>query len=243
MRIGYARVSTDDQDAGAQLAALKGARCSRIFQDNASGAAADRPQLQAALKALGQGDQLIVWKVDRLSRSLLQLLQLLAAVESRGASFRSLTESIDTTTPAGRALMQMIGTFAEFELAMIRERTRTGLAHARANGAKMGRPHKLNGDQITAALVLLEKSTIAKAADVLKVGSATLKRALRRRRDELLKEAATKGKNDGRQKAKGKKNANAGTPRRAIDGLRAAAGKRRKRGKGGRNTGAPGRGA
>jgi len=222
-KIGYARVSTDDQDTGAQLAALKRARCSKIFEDRASGAGIDRPQLQAALKELEPGDELIVWKLDRLSRSLLQILQLLSLIEEKGAAFRSMTEAIDTTTPAGRALMQMVGTFAEFERAIIRERTKAGIAQARANGVTLGRRRKLTGDQVSAALELLKNKSIAQAAAVLSVGQATLKRALRRRRDDMLEAAAAKGKDDGK---KGKTHTDAGTPRNSRRGLRAADTKR-----------------
>ena len=138
-----------------------------------------------------------MWKTDRLSRSLLHLLQLLMLIEKKGAAFRSMTEAIDTTTPTGRALMQMIGTFSELERASIRERTKAGLAHARANGVTLGRRRKLTGDQVSAALELLKENSIAQAAAVLNVGEATLKRALRRRRDDVLKEAEAKGKQHG----------------------------------------------
>jgi DNA invertase Pin-like site-specific DNA recombinase len=196
LRIGYARVSTDDQDAGAQRAALKAAGCARVFADRASGSAADRPQLAAALKSIKAGDQLIVWKIDRLSRSLLHLLQVLAQVKDKGGSFRSLTEAIDTATPAGRAMMQMIGSFAEFEQSMIRERTRRGLEHARANGRGGGRPRKLNGNQVIAALDLLKSRSIADAAGILKVSRATLVRALKKFRDDAMTEQQKARRND-----------------------------------------------
>ncbi len=185
MKIGYARVSTGDQDAGAQRAALKAAKCSRVFTDHASGSKDDRPALAAALQLLRAGDQLVVWKIDRLSRSLQHLLNCLAHIKERGASFRSITERIDTDTPAGRVMMQMLGSFAEFEQAMIRERTRRGLEHARANGRTGGRPRKMNGNQVKAALDLLESRSLQAVADALKVSRATLVRELKKYRDAM----------------------------------------------------------
>ena len=129
MLIGYARVSKgDDQSTAAQKRALKEAGCDRLFEEAASGGRWDRPQLHRMLDQLRPGDIVVVWKLDRLSRSLKDLLHILEKLEVAGAGFRSLTESIDTTTPAGRMMMQMVGSFAEFERAMIRERTSAGLA-------------------------------------------------------------------------------------------------------------------
>ena len=124
MLIGYARVSKgDDQSTAAQKRALKEAGCDRLFEEAASGGRWDRPQLHRMLDHLRPNDIVVVWKLDRLSRSLKDLLHILEKLEAAGAGFRSLTESIDTTTPAGRMMMQMVGSFAEFERAMIRERT------------------------------------------------------------------------------------------------------------------------
>lgn len=131
MLIGSARVSTGhDQDPRAQLQALRAAGVERLFTEHASGGRWDRPELHRALDHLRPSDVFVVWKLDRLSRSLKDLLHLLEQIAQAGASFCSLTEAIDTTTPAGRMLMQMVGSFAEFERAMIRERTLTGLAAA-----------------------------------------------------------------------------------------------------------------
>src|SRR3954463_10868563 len=145
MLLGYARVSKSDdsQDTAAQVSALKSAGCKRVFEDKASGGRWDRPELHRLLDQLRAGDTLVVWKLDRLSRSLKDLLHILERVEARGARFRSLTEAVDTSGPAGRMLMQMLGSFAEFERAMMRERTRAGLNAAAARGRKGGRQSKL----------------------------------------------------------------------------------------------------
>jgi DNA invertase Pin-like site-specific DNA recombinase len=145
--IGYARVSKgDDQSNAAQLRALKAAGCRRLFEETASGSRWDRPKLQEMIGQLRDGDIVVVWKLDRLSRSLKDLLHLMERIEAADAGFRSLTEAIDTTTAAGRMMMQMVGSFAEFERAMIRERTSAGLAQARAEGRVGGRRRKL-GDK------------------------------------------------------------------------------------------------
>ena len=131
MEIGYARVSRgDSQDLDPQLRALTDAGCAMIYQEEASGGQADRPELARAIGALKSGDVLTVWKLDRLSRSLRDLLFTLEAITAAGAGFRSVTEAIDTTTAPGRLMTQMLGAFAEFERAMIRERTMNGLAHS-----------------------------------------------------------------------------------------------------------------
>ena len=127
--LGYARVSkADDQDNAAQVKALRQAGYKRVFEEKASGGRWDRPQLHKALEQLREGDVLVVWKLDRLSRSLKDLLHIMEQVAAAGAGFQSITEAVDTTTSAGRMLMQMLGSFAEFERSMVRERTRAGLA-------------------------------------------------------------------------------------------------------------------
>src|SRR6266567_1388975 len=136
MLIGYARVSTDEQD----VAALKAAGCERIYDEKASGGRWNRPKLHQLLDQLRKGDVLVVWKLDRLSRSLRDVLTIMERVAEVKAGFRSLTEAIDTTTPAGRMMMQMVGAFAEFERAMLRERTKAGLDSARREGRIGGRP-------------------------------------------------------------------------------------------------------
>ncbi len=143
--LGYARVSKGDEQTNAlQARALRAAGCRRIFEEAASGGRWDRPELHRLLDHLREGDTVVVWKLDRLSRSLKDVLHIMERIRNAGAGFRSITESIDTTTPAGRMMMQMVGAFAEFERAMIRERTLAGLAAARAEGRVGGRRKKLD---------------------------------------------------------------------------------------------------
>jgi DNA invertase Pin-like site-specific DNA recombinase len=145
MLLGYARVSKGDEQSNAlQATALRGAGCRRIFEEAASGGRWDRPELHRMLDQLRAGDVVVVWKLDRLSRSLKDVLHIMERIGEASAGFRSLTEAIDTTTPAGRMMMQMVGAFAEFERAMIRERTSAGLAAARAEGRIGGRRKKLD---------------------------------------------------------------------------------------------------
>jgi DNA invertase Pin-like site-specific DNA recombinase len=148
MLLGYARVSKgDDQSTAAQKRALTDAGCGRIFEETASGGRWERPTLHRMLDQLRPDDVVVVWKLDRLSRSLKDLLHLLEKIEAAGAGFRSLTESVDTASSAGRMMMQIVGAFAEFERAMIRERTSAGLAEARAAGRIGGRRAKLTPSQ------------------------------------------------------------------------------------------------
>jgi DNA invertase Pin-like site-specific DNA recombinase len=145
LMLGYARVSKGDEQSNAlQAKALKAAGCRRLFEEAASGGRWDRPELHRMLEQLREGDTIVVWKLDRLSRSLKDVLHIMERISEVGAGFRSITENIDTTTPAGRMMMQMVGSFAEFERAMIRERTSAGLAAARADGRIGGRRKKLN---------------------------------------------------------------------------------------------------
>lgn len=181
MLIGYARVSKgDDQSTAAQKRALKEAGCDRLFEEAASGGRWDRPQLHRMLDQLRPNDIVVVWKLDRLSRSLKDLLHILEKLEAAGAGFRSLTESIDTTTPAGRMMMQMVGSFAEFERAMIRERTSAGLAEARAAGRIGGRRAKLTPRQRTDVdeNVLSGRKSAAEMARLYKVSEATISRTV-----------------------------------------------------------------
>ena len=179
--IGYARVSTGDQDVALQLVALQKAGCDQIFQDQASGAKTDRPGLAEALAHVRKGDILIVWKLDRLGRSVRDLIHLLDDFKDRGVKFRSLTEAIDTDTPTGRAMWQMIGVLAELERSLIGERTRAGLPAARARGVKVGRKLKLTASQLTHARRLIDHgerpATVARS---FAVGRSTLYRALQR---------------------------------------------------------------
>src|SRR6202451_2412406 len=131
MLIGYARVSTNEQDTSAQELALKAAGCERVYREKASGGRWERPELLRVLDEVRHGDVLVVWKLDRLSRSLRDVLTIMELLAENKVGFRSLTEAIDTTTPAGRMMMQMVGVFAEFERAMLKERTHAGLEGAR----------------------------------------------------------------------------------------------------------------
>src|SRR5215212_1067809 len=180
MLLGYARVSKSDnsQDTAAQVSALKSAGCKRVFEDKASGRRWDRPELHRLLDQLREGDTLVVWKLDRLSRSLKDLLHILERVEAVGARFRSLTEAVDTAGPAGRMLMQMLGSFAEFERAMVRERTRAGLKAAATRGRKGGRQPKLTPEQKAEILDGLGsgRKSAADLARLFRVHRATISR-------------------------------------------------------------------
>jgi DNA invertase Pin-like site-specific DNA recombinase len=180
MKYGYARVSTDDQNADLQKAALRKAGCEKIFTDDGlSGATTKRPALLRCLKAVKTGDTLTVWKLDRLGRSLRDLITMLDDLKQRGVKFHSLTEAIDTETPTGRAMWQMIGVLAELERSLIGERTRAGVAAARARGVKFGRKPKLTRQQITQARKLIAQGERPEdVAASFHVGRTTLYRAL-----------------------------------------------------------------
>jgi DNA invertase Pin-like site-specific DNA recombinase len=182
MLIGYARVSTNDQETATQVAALKAAGCERIYREKASGGRWDRPELHRLLDQLRKGDVLVVWKLDRLSRSLRDVLTIMERLGDSGAGFRSLTEAIDTTTPAGRMMMQMVGAFAEFERAMLRERTKAGLDSARREGRIGGRRPKLSPQQQAEIRRMVAKGdkTAADAARLFRIHPATVCRLLAR---------------------------------------------------------------
>ena len=182
MRIGYARVSTGEQDTAAQSAALKAAGCELIFREKASGGRWDRPELHKLLGQLRKNDVLVVWKLDRLSRSLRDVLTIMERVQDKKAGFCSLTEAVDTTTPAGRMMMQMVGAFAEFERAMLKERTQAGLEAARKEGRIGGRPPKLKTQQRLEIVKLVKngKKTAAAAARLFGVHPATVSRLLQK---------------------------------------------------------------
>ena len=183
MLIGYARVSTDDQDTAAQVAALEAAGCERVFREKASGGRWERPQFLRLLHQLRAGDVVVVWKLDRLSRSLRDVLTIMEQLGEAGAGFRSLTEVIDTTTPAGRMMMQMVGAFAEFERAMLRERTQAGVDAARQEGRVGGRRPKLSPQQQSEIRKMVSEGdkTAAAAARLFKVHPATVSRLLERK--------------------------------------------------------------
>jgi DNA invertase Pin-like site-specific DNA recombinase len=173
MLIGYARVSTEDQSLDLQTDALKKAGCGKkILVDKMSGAVAERPGLSRALEMLREGDVLVVWRLDRLGRSLKHLIELVSELEQNGVGFRSLTENIDTTTPGGKLVFHLFGALAEFERNLIRERTRAGLAAARARGRKGGRKNVMDEKKIRQAQALMTdpNNTITDICKTLGVG-------------------------------------------------------------------------
>jgi DNA invertase Pin-like site-specific DNA recombinase len=178
MLVGYARVSTQDQNPALQLDALKAAGCEKLFVEKASGAQRDRPELLAALDYLRAGDSLVVWKLDRLARSLKQLIETVELLESRRIGLRSLTEAIDTTTAGGKLVFHVFGALAEFERSIIRERTKAGLEAARARGKKGGRPPALVAKDLAAAKAMLSdpEITMEEVAKRLQVAPSTLYR-------------------------------------------------------------------
>src|SRR4051794_19427912 len=180
MLIGYARVSTQDQTLSLQQDALHQAGCERIFTDTASGAKADRPGLDEAIEYVRSGDTLVVWKLDRLGRSLPHLIETIRQLHERGIGFKSLTEQIDTTTSGGKLIFHVFAALAEFERDVIRERTRAGLDAARARGKKGGRPRKLDAKKQTQALTLHddETNTIDDICRTLRIGRTTFYRYL-----------------------------------------------------------------
>jgi DNA invertase Pin-like site-specific DNA recombinase len=178
--VGYARVSTADQDLALQLDALAAAGCAKVFEDRASGARADRPGLRAALDYAREGDVLVTWKLDRLGRSLPHLIETVAGLERRGVGFRSLTEAIDTTTPGGRLVFHLFAALGQFERDLISERTRAGLVAAAARGRRGGRQPVVTAEKLRRAQDLVAKGlSIRDAAVRLKVGKTALYEALR----------------------------------------------------------------
>ncbi|MFT5682844.1 MAG: DNA invertase Pin-like site-specific DNA recombinase [Myxococcota bacterium] len=178
---GYARVSTTDQDPTLQVASLEGRGCTKVVIDRASGGTRNRPGLEQLLSELGEEDVFVVWKLDRLSRSLVDLLWILDRISEAGAGFRTVTEAIDTTTAAGRMMMQMLGAFAEFEREMIRERTLAGLEAAKKRGQILGRRPKLTPEQQTMVSELLTAGRGQReVARLFGVGQKTISRIWQR---------------------------------------------------------------
>ena len=180
MLFGYARVSTQDQDPEMQVDALRKAGCEKIFVEKASGAKRDRPELLAAIEYARQDDTIVVWKLDRLARSLKQLIETVEGLEGRSVGFKSLTETIDTTTPSGRLVFTIFAGLAEFERSIIRERTVAGLESARSRGRVGGRPRSVSDEDIAAAKALLKDPdiTVKKVAERIGCSEATLYRYL-----------------------------------------------------------------
>jgi DNA invertase Pin-like site-specific DNA recombinase len=178
MLVGYARVSTQDQNPQLQLDALKVAGCERIFVEHASGAKLDRIKLTAALEFARQGDTLVVWKLDRLARSMRQLIDTVEHLKGRGIGFRSLTEAIDTTTAAGELFFHIFGALAQFERSIIRERTNAGLKAALARGRKGGRPKAIGDKDLAAIRALLRdpQMSVREAAERLNLKLSTVYR-------------------------------------------------------------------
>jgi DNA invertase Pin-like site-specific DNA recombinase len=176
MKIGYARVSTEDQRLTLQLEALKKAGCTRIFREKVSGAHRDRPELNRMLDQLRDDDVVTVWKLDRLARSTRNLLEIVEAIREAGARFQSISEPwADTTTHSGKMIMTVFAGIAEFERDLIRERTGAGRVDARKRGVRFGRPKKMNEEQRKLALRLLkEGKSVRDVARTFSVHPATL---------------------------------------------------------------------
>jgi DNA invertase Pin-like site-specific DNA recombinase len=181
MLIGYARVSTQDQTLNLQQDALEKAGCVKTFTDTASGAKVERRGLEEALNYVREGDTLVVWRLDRLGRSLKDLIEKLTALHNRNIGFKSLTENIDTTTPGGKLIFHMFGALAEFERDLVKERTNAGLQAARARGRRGGRPQVLNEKKVAMARALYaDKShSIEDIRKTLNIGRTTLYRYLK----------------------------------------------------------------
>lgn len=176
MLIGYARVSTDDQNLNLQHDALKNAGCERIFDDQVTGSKIQRPGLEAALEFVREGDVLIVWRLDRLSRSLKDLIEMVTLLDSKKIGLKSLNESIDTSSTSGKLIFHIFAALAEFERNLIRERTNAGLQAARARGRKGGRPKKLSKDKMELAVQLYvgKQHSIQKICELIGVSKPTL---------------------------------------------------------------------
>jgi DNA invertase Pin-like site-specific DNA recombinase len=183
MKIGYARVSTREQNLDLQIDALKAAGCEKLFTDEGvSGTVKDRSGLDAALAAVGEADTLIVWKLDRLGRSLGFLIELIDHLGKTGAGFVALQDGIDTTTSGGKLVFHIMGALADFERTLISERTTAGIAAARRRGKHIGRPAALSREQVVHAKKAIEQGeTVSGMASVLGVHRNTLRRAIRSR--------------------------------------------------------------
>lgn len=182
MIIGYARVSTQDQNLELQLDALHAAGCEQTFQEKITGKSKERPELTLCLRTLRSGDVLVVWKLDRLARSLKDLVEIISELEAKGVGFKSITESIDTTSPSGKLIFHIFGALAEFEHSLIRERTLEGLKAARARGRKGGRKPAMTAQDVKKAAAMLKDPLITKTevADHFGVSRLTLNKSLQR---------------------------------------------------------------
>ena len=176
MLVGYARVSTGEQNLNLQIDALKHAGCERIFQDQVSGSVKNRPNLEHALGFTRSGDTLVVWRLDRLSRSLKDLIETVTLIESKGAQLKSLHESIDTASSSGKLIFHLFGALAEFERNLIKERTLAGLQAARARGRKGGRPPSLDSEKriLVVRLYNEKKHSIIQICKMMGISKPTL---------------------------------------------------------------------
>jgi DNA invertase Pin-like site-specific DNA recombinase len=187
MKLGYARVSTKDQHLTLQMDALKDAGCEKIFPEKMTGATKERPQLQKMLEQLREGDTVYIWKLDRLGRSLRDLVQLVTEIQDKGAGLRSLNDQIDTTTPQGKLVFHLFASLAEFERDIIRERTKAGLAAARARGRKGGRPRGLSSKAEHKAIIAEKlyqerELSVKQICEQLSISKMTFYNYLRHRR-------------------------------------------------------------
>ena len=191
MKIGYARISTEEQNLDLQIDALNDERCDTIYTDEGmSGASIERNGLSQAISAIGEGDTLVVWKLDRLGRSLGFLCELIEQLKNKGADFRSLTDGIDTTTTGGKLVFHIMGALAEFERELIRERTKAGMESAKRRGKHIGRPPALSSAKILHMNELLNQNkTQSEVADLLGVSPNTVWRAIQKQKAFAQNEA------------------------------------------------------
>jgi DNA invertase Pin-like site-specific DNA recombinase len=194
MLIGYARVSTADQYLGMQEDALKGAGCEDIFKDIVSGAKTARPGLHSAISHLRKGDTLVVWRLDRLGRSLAHLIETVKELNDQGIGFKSLQESIDTTTSGGQLIFHIFGALAQFERELIRERTQAGLKAARVRGRMGGRPVQLNTQEIRKLKKHYDKGdlSVMEICKLFNITKPTLYRYLKNEKQKKLKQPSDK---------------------------------------------------
>ncbi len=186
MNIGYARVSTQDQDLSLQIDALNGAGCKKIYKEKITGSKKERPQLNELLEQLREGDVVVIWKLDRLARSLKDLVSLVNEIQEKGGALHSLNDQIDTTTPHGKFTFHIFAALAEFERDIIRERTKAGLAAARARGRKGGRPKGLSKKAQHTAIIAEKlyqerELTVKEICEQLSISKGTLYNYLRYR--------------------------------------------------------------
>lgn len=192
MLVGYARVSTDDQNLDLQKDALTRAGCERILEDHQGGAKAERPGLKAALDYAREGDTLVVWRLDRLSRSLKDLIEMVTQLESQGIGLKSLHESLDTSSSSGKLIFHIFGALAEFEHNLIRERTQAGLQAARARGRNGGRPKSLDVNKRKLAIQLYEEKqhTVKQICQMMGISKPTLYKYIEADRNRPIQSGA-----------------------------------------------------